>query len=98
MKEKVIEFLFNPKKFRNIKFPIFLLFLALFSFGRLYITAEYILLIILFVLISLFIFMMFKTFWYNKIKVVKTSKIDWILTASTIVLFFYGLYILIHLS
>lgn len=98
MKEKVVEFLFNPQKFRSIKFTIFLFFLALFSFGRLYITTEYILLIILFILISLFIFMMFKAFWYNRIKVLKTSKKDWILTASIIVLFFYGLYSLLQLS
>jgi len=98
MKEKVVEFLFNPKKFRSIKFTIFLFLLALFSFGRLYLTTEYILFIILFILISHFVFMMFKVFWYNRIRVLKTSKKDWMLTASIMVLFFYGLYSLLQLS
>ncbi|SES78700.1 hypothetical protein SAMN05216389_102174 [Oceanobacillus limi] len=86
MKDNIVEFIFNDKKFKKTRvFISIILFVSIYYLA--YILVEPSLVIkFVFIPVFMFFFMLYllKIIWYNKVENNKTSKMDW---AAVFVLF-----------
>ncbi|RYG71294.1 hypothetical protein EU245_14605 [Lentibacillus lipolyticus] len=77
IKEKIIEFLFNPKKYKVEKFVLMIMFWLVVLYLA---TAFRVSLTFIFALVLTFVLIMsiIKIMWYNKKNKIKTRVIDWV--------------------
>ena len=90
MKDNIIEFLFNSKKYKKLKMSIHFIFLIIYSVVYFKADVSQIFLFFIVVLLILLLFMLLQTFWYHPKKNVKTTIKDRVLICSTLVLLVYS--------